>query len=348
MTGEGNGNMNFLFASVGRRVQLLQDFRRSIEPDDRIIATDMSPYAPALQMADKRYLVPAITDKTYIDVLLKICVEEKVDALFTLIDPEIALIAENKERFEELGVHVFTPDAPTAKLCFDKFEFYKHLAANGVATPLTYGTFEEFKDGYAAGAIGFPVFVKPRTGSGSVGARRVDDETELKRCMDEEPSLIIQELMSSGFEAGSDLDADVYVDEITHKPASIFTKRKMSSVIGGANKTVSFKDPELFTFIESALEGLVFSGPIDVDVFMKDGSYYISEINPRFGGAYLHAYGAGVDFIPLIKNNVMGIANKPEFGTYDSGVTMFMFDSVVIGREDDLFDIDYGKAGNEQ
>ena len=56
----------------------------------------------------------------------------------------------------------------------------------------------------------------------------------------------------------------------------------------------------------------------------------ISEINPRFGGAYLHAYGAGVDFPKMIDNNIKGIENQDETGSYEEEVVMMMYDSVVI------------------
>ena len=78
-----------------------------------------------------------------------------------------------------------------------------------------------------------------------------------------------------------------------------------------------------------------------MDFFIKDGEYYLSEINPRFGGAYLHAYGAGVDFIKLILNNIHGIENKPALGQYDEDVIMMMYDDVVITRKEDLLSDDF-------
>ena len=63
-------------------------------------------------------------------------------------------------------------------------------------------------------------------------------------------------------------------------------------------------------FIEDICQVLEFNGPVDMDFWYKDGQYYLSEVNPRFGGAYLHAYGAGVDFFKLIQNNMNGIPIK--------------------------------------
>ena len=84
-----------------------------------------------------------------------------------------------------------------------------------------------------------------------------------------------------------------------------------------------------------------FCGPLDMDFFIKDGQYYLSEVNPRFGGAYLHAYGAGVDFFPLIWNNMNGIENNSQIGQYDEDVLMLMYDDVVIRKKSDLVNDDF-------
>ena len=78
-----------------------------------------------------------------------------------------------------------------------------------------------------------------------------------------------------------------------------------------------------------------------MDFFIKDGEYYLSEINPRFGGAYLHAYGAGVDFIQLILNNMDGKENQSIIGQYDEDMIMMMYDDVVIKRKSDLLSDDF-------
>lgn len=323
--------LNILFCSVGRRAELLKYFKETLGEKICIVATDLSPYAPALYFAEKTYLAPRITDKKYLDFLLDICRTENINAVTTFIDPEIELLAKHREKFEELGVEVLAPYEETAKLCFDKFEMFRYLKKNGIKTVLTYGDLVSFQQDYESGKIEFPVFVKPRTGSGSVGARKIEDIHSLQVAMENDCTLIIQEYMT-----GEDLDADVYVDTISHKPVSIFTKRKISTTIGGANKTISFKDERLFDIIQNILQYFKFNGPIDMDFFYKDGEYFISEINPRFGGAYLHAYGADVNFIKLIENNLNGIENRTDIGSYEDGVVMMMYDSVVIKKLGDM------------
>lgn len=323
--------MNYLMLSVGRRGELLKDFRKSIGEGSKIVATDLSPYAPALYFADKQYLVPRIDEPAYIDVILDICKREAINAVTTFIDPEIEIFALNRDKFAALGVEVLAPYVETAKLCFNKYLMFRHLFECGIPTVMTWGKLEEFDEAFRAGAVSFPVFVKPRTGSGSIGARKVYSYESLAESMKEDPGLIIQEFMDC-----LDLDADVYIDTITHEAVAAFTKKKVETRIGGASKAISFKDEKLFDFICQIVETLKFNGPIDMDFFYRDGQYYLSEVNPRFGGAYLHAYGAGIDFIKLIENNLNGIANKPNFGDYEEGVVMMMYDSVVIRKPGEL------------
>jgi carbamoyl-phosphate synthase large subunit len=328
---------NILFCSVGRRCALLKDFRTTMKGCGKLIATDLSPVAPGLFFADETYLVPRIDDPSYFGKILNICDKSKVKAITTLIDPEIEILASHREELLTKGILPLCPAQWTAHLCFNKYEMFKHLRDKGVRTVLTYDSLEGLKEGLECGEVKFPVFMKPVSGSGSVGIGKVNNWQEAEeKFNDGKYKYIIQELMTGG-----DCDADVYVDCISHKPVAIFSKKKIESRIGGASKTISFKDPKLFQFVEEVCSVLELNGPCDMDFFIKDGEYYLSEINPRFGGAYLHAYGAGVDFVKLILNNIHGIENKSIIGQYDEDVIMMMYDDVVITRKSELLSDDF-------
>lgn len=323
---------NILFCSVGRRAKLLMNFRKSMNGCGKIIATDLSPVAPALFFADETYLVPRIDDSHYFDKVLEICDKSEVKAITTVIDPEIEILAKHREELVSKGILPLCPAKWTAHLCFDKYEMFKYLRSKGVRTVLTYNSLEEMKKGLDKGEISFPVFMKPISCSGSVGIGKVYNWEEVEaKFNDGKFKYIIQELMTGG-----DCDADVYVDCISHKAVAAFSKKKIESRIGGASKTISFKDLKLFEFIEQVCSVLELNGPCDMDFFIKNGEYFLSEINPRFGGAYFHAYGAGVDFVKLILNNMHGIENKSIIGQYDENIIMMMYDDVVITPKKNL------------
>lgn len=320
---------NILFCSAGRRVKLIKNFKTTLGEDVKVVVADNSNLAPTVYIADKNYIVPKIYDENYIDVIIDICKKEDINIVCTLIDPEIKILADNREKFEELGILLMVPSSKTAELCFDKYKMFNYLKENNIKTVTTYGTIEEFENN--KDNVDFPVFVKPRTGSGSVGARKVTNMETLKELFEEDNTLIIQELMTE-----KDLDADVYVDTISGEVISTFLKNKLETKIGGANKTVAFKDDKLNNFIKDIVSKFEFKGTINMDFFKKNGEYYLSEINPRFGGGYIHPYAAGVDFIKYLVNNSNGKVNIPAIGEYDEGSMMMMYDDIIFVKPEDI------------
>ena len=138
--------------------------------------------------------------------------------------------------------------------------------------------------------------------------------------------------MIQEFLRGQEIGADVYIDMISGEIVSIFTKKKIVMRAGETDKAVSFKDPALFELIEQFVKQAGFKGQIDIDIFEIDGEYYISEVNPRFGGGYPHAYECGCDHMTLIKNNLCGIANEKRIGAYEEGVYMMKYNEVMIKK----------------
>ena len=99
---------------------------------------------------------------------------------------------------------------------------------------------------------------------------------------------------------------------------------------GETDKAVSFKDEKLFELIESFVKESGFRGQIDIDIFEHEGQYYISEVNPRFGGGYPHAFECGCDHMQLIINNLNGIVNTRQIGNYEDGIYMMKYNEVKV------------------
>ena len=123
--------MNILITSAGTRNKIVQYFKKELNGRGKVIATDMIDLAPAIYDADKFYLVPRIDHKDYIKTLLDICKKEKIDCIFSLIDPELSLIAKNKNKFLEIGVTPLISNYDVVELAFDKYKMYKYLDLNG-------------------------------------------------------------------------------------------------------------------------------------------------------------------------------------------------------------------------
>lgn len=296
-----------------------------LKKHSRLIATDCSLLAPALYVADKHYRVPEIYDKNYIQTIKEICISEKVDAVLSLIDPELSLLSKHSEEFNRIGVKIIVSPYQVCETCLDKYRMFKFLTEQGFKCADTFLTIMDFEYAFKENKIGFPVFVKPRYGSASVGAQVVYGMNELKLIISKNNDLLIQEYLQ-----GQELGVDVYIDMISKKAVSIFIKKKMAMRAGETDKAISVKCEKLFSIIKEFVEKLELTGPIDIDVFEIDGEYYISEVNPRFGGGYALALACGCCFPEYIMNNLNKITNVNKIGEYKSNIYMMKYDNSYI------------------
>lgn len=317
--------MNFLILAAGTRNKIVQYFKRTFDGVGTVVATDASTLGPAIYDADKYYIVPPITEEGYIDKILDICKKEHISGVLSLIDPELSLLAENKEKFEALGVTIIGSSYELCEMALDKMQMYEWLKSHRYNCARSWMDKEEFYRAVDAGEVTYPVFVKPYRGSASISISKVYDKETIDLLFAHEDDLMIQEFLD-----GQEIGADVYIDLISGEVVSIFTKKKIKMRAGETDKAVSFKDPKLFDLIEKFVTEAGYRGQIDIDIFEINGEYYISEVNPRFGGGYPHAYECGVDHMKLILKNLSGIVNQKNIGAYEEGIYMMKYNEVKI------------------
>lgn len=317
--------MNILILSAGTRNKVVAYFKENVGAEGKVVATDCSNLAPAVYEADVFYLVPRITAPGYVEQILDICVKEKIDGVFSLIDPELSLLAKERERFLAVGTTPIISDYDLVETCFDKYRMFKLLTEMGIPTGRCYLNKEDFYRDLEKGLVSYPVFVKPVKGSASLNINKVASEREIEMLFDLHGDLMIQEFMD-----GQEYGADVYVDMISCKCTSIFVKKKIKMRAGETDKSVSVKDPKLFEMIRKFVEKCGFCGMIDIDLFEIDGVFYISEVNPRFGGGYPHAYACGVNMPAQVLCNLAGQENPVRIGEYQENICMMKYNEIAI------------------
>lgn len=322
---------NILILNAGTRNMLIQYFKQECKKEAQIIVTDSYELAPALYEADKGYVTKRWDETGYWDEIDEICDKENIGLILSLIDPELELLATQQRRFEKKGIIVNIGNEETIKTTFDKFKTLEFIRAHDYPWIRSYISLPKAMDAIKRGELNFPVVVKPRKGSGSTGVEMVYSVERLEQIITEGSDMLIQEYMS-----GQEIGADVYVDLITGEVVSIFTKKKLKMRSGETDKSVSFKDEKLLLMLTKFVKEFDLKGVNDIDLFEKGGEYYISEINPRFGGGYLHAFATGVNFPKYLINNMQGIPNRAEIGLYDENIYMMKYFSIITMREDEL------------
>lgn len=317
--------LNILILSCGSRNKILQYFKKELKGKGQVFATDCNSLAPALYEADNYFIVPEVSDEKYVDTIVTICRDYNIKGIFTLIDTEISILAENKKRFEEVGTIPIVSGFDIVKACLDKYQFHQLLSDKGFSTIQSYIDKDLFYKDLKSQKIKFPVFVKPVKGSASININKVESSEELNHLFHKFDNLLIQEYMN-----GVEYGVDAYIDILSGKLVNVFIKEKIKMRAGETDKSVSVKETKLFNLVKEFVESVKFKGTIDIDIFKVNGRYFISEVNPRFGGGYPHAHECGVNFSGMIIQNLEGKVNQSSIGSYDEDIYMMKYNELKI------------------
>lgn len=286
--------MKILFTSVGRRVELMQAFRSAadkLDMDLTIVGADISPSAPALQFCDKTEIVCRISDSKYIPSLLAICESENIDCLIPTIDTDLLLLSENKDRFEQIGTKVLISRTEKVKICRDKNYTADYFISLGLKSPRPFNSVEKYEAELTLGRQSFPAFIKPKDGSSSINAYRVDTLDDLKLYAEKIGDYIIQPFIS-----GKEYTIDIFCD-YEGNPVYITPRERIAVRAGEVLKTQIIQDEVMIAEMKTLVADYQPCGQITVQLIQdeKTGDNYYIEINPRFGGGAPLSIKAGAD-----------------------------------------------------
>lgn len=311
--------MNVLFTSVGRRVELVRAFRSAyheLQLEGRIIAVDIDPLAPALHVADRPLIVPVVDSPDYIPALIDICMEERVDVVFPLIDPDIQVLSLHRAKLEAVGARIAVVPIEAARICGDKWlttGFFRQL---GLATPRTW-----LAGQVDPAIVTYPLFIKPRNGSAAKHAFKVRNAAELAFFANYVPDSVVQEYLP-GPEITNDLICDLNSEVL-----AVVSRRRIEVRGGEVVKGVTVYDPEIADACVAIAGALPAVGPVTVQCIMKQGRPHFTEINARFGGGVPLGIASGVDSPRWLLARLAGMKVKiPPLGSYRTGCYMTRFD----------------------
>jgi len=252
-----------------------------------IVVADSDPLAPGLHFGFKSFLLPSIEDERFFPCLEEMLVTENVDVFIPCLDTFLIPVARNRSRLERLGVKVMISPEESIELSRDKWKMYERLKGK-VPMPYSWVDAGEIPDAE------FPLFVKPRDGSGSINAYRVDSREELIFYMERLDNMIIQEYLP-GREFTVDCITDLDGNLIASSPRErIKTKAGICTI----SRTVDY--PELDEIAEMIAKEIDMSGPFFFQVKEdKEGKPKVTELNIRLAGTMALTTEAGVN-IPLL------------------------------------------------
>lgn len=311
--------MNVLLTSVGRRAYMVKYFKKAVGENGQVHVCNSDDLTVAFQYADKSFISPLIYDENYIPFLLNYCKENRIEALLSLFDIDLLVLARNKDKFQEIGTKVIVSDASFIEICNDKWKTFEFLRDNGFNTPITYLTLQRTLLALDSGEISYPVIVKPRFGCGSISVSIAYDEDDLlyltKKANREiassylkfesavsENKVIYQECLK-GQEYGADI-----INDLNGVTQNVIVRKKIAMRSGETDIAELVDEPSIRDTLMRLGERTKHVANMDCDIFLVEGKTYILELNARFGGGYPFSHMGGCDLPQAIVN---WIANKP-------------------------------------
>jgi carbamoyl-phosphate synthase large subunit len=277
------------------------------------VATDADPFSWGLYVADRNALVPLASTPGYLDRLRELIAAYDLAAVIPGTEPEAALLASHRD---ELSVPVIANDASLMCLMTDKKQAEAKLRELGLNFIPCYPW---QKRDQAVSRFGFPLVIKPTRGTGgSRGVHLVTNSTELENLcpfIRLECLPVVQPYLG---DADSEYTVGVLSDKSGNVIDSIVIRRKLvglslldSKDYAGRTATIStgisqgfvVRHQEIQEYCEDLAKRLSSRGPLNLQLRVHDGEFYVFEIHPRFSGTTPIRASAGFNEPDILLRN---------------------------------------------
>ena len=268
--------IHILVTGIGRRVELMQAFRQAalcLDINLKLYGADMEGTAPALAYCDYTRKVCAMRDKQYIPQLLEICEKDNIDLVIPTIDTDLLVLSQNVDRFEQIGVKVLISAQDKIQICRDKNNTGDFFEKCGLKAPETFNDYKLYTGTY-------PCFIKPKDGSSSINAFKVESKEKLAFYASQVKDYIIQPFIE-----GREFTIDIFCD-FEGNPIYITPRERLQVRAGEVLKTQICMDDIMIEEAKILCKSFKPCGPMTVQLIQdkNSGDNYYIEINPRYGG----------------------------------------------------------------
>lgn len=315
--------MNILITSAGQRVSLVRAFQKELTtlyPGKKVYTTDMHPeLSAACNVSDKYFTVKRVTDPNYIEELIGLCRQHDIGMVVPTIDTELMVLAKNKERFKELGIHVIISSVDFVDKCRDKRKINLFFEERNIEVPKAIDKFNPQ----------FPLFIKPYDGSLSVNTFLIERSEQLTEFHLTNEKFLFMEYIDKQHHA--EYTVDMYYDKM-NRARCIVPRKRLLIRAGEINKGLTCKNG-LVAFLRERLDTIPGAvGCLTVQVFLNEtsGRIVAIEINPRFGGGYPLSYKAGANYPQWLIREYFDNETIEYFDDWEDQLLMLRYDDEVI------------------
>jgi carbamoyl-phosphate synthase large subunit len=219
-------------------------------------------------------------DPAYLAWLLQTVRKHRVDLLIPGLEIDMYAWVDQTQAIEGAGARVLQNDVALIRLCKDKWTFFEHLAAAGVACTIDSSLSRDFD--WLRQRFGLPFLLKPRRGFGSKGIVRVGSEAQFATHRAQVgPVLMVQPIVGRDDE---EFTTSAFCDGQGGLFASMTLRRKLSR--DGFTDRAEVVDTQPFLdAIHQLCRNLRPHGPTNFQFRQTDDGPKLLEINPRISSS---------------------------------------------------------------
>ena len=302
-------------AGVASAVNVISSLRSAPDIEVRIVSGDMDPLAPGLFLADRSYVLPPISESGYIEELIRIAHKEKLDYLIPIFSREIELISSRMDQLLDNDLKCMVPGTSTLSIVNDKEKFSNWLIENGIQGPTSIDPHEG----------PYPLFVKPRRGSSSKGARLVSTIEDLG-------SIDISSNVFQEYIEGKEYTIDFLASE-NHELMAAVPRERIEVKDGKAVKTRTVILPEAVETLRKIVTKLEYQGPGNLQMIKGKKGMFVIELNPRFAAGGLPLATASGPNMPLMLLEMLKNGKTDPVMEYRSNLIMVRYLSNIFVEE---------------
>jgi carbamoylphosphate synthase large subunit len=315
--------INLLLSCAGGDMipELVHNLKNSRAFDYRIIGMDLLVSAKASAFVDDFVQCPSPDDANYIEKILIICREFKIDVFLPYADEEVRLISEHKQLFADNKINLICLDQPYVDIFSNKAESYHFMEQQQIGLPSWSAV--NSKEELLSALDSLPevgVVLKP---SLSRGGRDVfcimknsnqklarpnknicilSKDEFLKDFLDKvnfaNPWVVMKRLIGPTY----DVDILVWNNQLMR----LFQRERIDTF--NPYKGYQFKNDNLITHkVEKLIEGTNVNGLFECDIMLdENGEPHIIEINCRPSGGIAITASAGDNLIDDMVSTFVG------------------------------------------
>lgn len=303
-----------------------------------LVAVNADANAPALYMADHRYIVPRAPEPGYEEAIIEICRRHDVGFVLPGSEPEVVALSRAREKLNDRGIKVIVSPLAVVETFQDKWRTFEFLTASGLPTP---DTIRPLEAPSSIASIGYPFILKPRFGHASQDVYLVRSPEEASTYLDYFARKHVEPIAQQYLAGTDEFTCSALIGETGEILGSIAMKR---SLMGGFSQQVVVEDyPEARSLTESAAHRSGGLGPINVQCRSTEGNLSIFEINARFSGSAPFRAMAGFNEPDIMIQHLLNPDLPPRFAVHHGLVGMRRLEEVLVD-EKEYFGIDAVRA----